>query len=199
MPGFEAAASIAAELRGFFPGANGHMVWDPWASIDPGPLGYGSSDPPLMIRPVGGDRPPDPPGLVVAEVLDEPGLDAFEEVLAQAFPLTGLVSGRDRVFGPRILEHPDVRLWVGRVDGRAVSTSMATSTRGYTFIGYIATLAEARGHGYGGAVTWRATLADPAVPALLHASSLGRPVYERMGYETIAPARIWIRQPLPSP
>ncbi len=197
--GSQAAAAIAAELRGFYPGANGHMVWDPWASVDPRPFGYGVADPPLMIRPVGGDQPPDPPGLEVREVVDEHGLDAFAEVLIPSFPLTGLVAGRDLVFGPRILGHARVRLWVGWAGGQAVSTAMAWLTGGYTFVGYIATLAEARRHGYGAALTWRATLADPAVPALLHASTLGLPVYQRMGYETIAPARIWIRAPLSSP
>ena len=46
----------------------------------------------------------------------------------------------------------------------------------------VATLPDARGHGYGEAVTWAATLAAPEVPAVLIASDLGRPVYERMGY-----------------
>lgn len=191
--GPQAATVLDEELRAFFPDEVGYSVWDPWPSIDPRSLGYRVLDVPLMIRAAGGVIPADPPGLDVIEVADEPGLRAFGDVLIEAFPLTGLVAGRDRLFDRRILGHPRLRLWVGRADGRAVSVSMAWLTRGYTFIGFIATLAEARGRGYGAAVTWRATLANPAVPALLHASALGRPVYERMGYEVIAPARLWVR------
>jgi len=196
--GDRGAAVIAAELRAFFPRAHGHTIWDPWPSVDARALDYAPADVPLMIRPAGGDRPPDPPGLEVREVADRRGLEAFEGVLIKAFPLTGLVAGRDRVFGPRILDHPRIRLWVGWADGRPVATSMGWLTGGHTFVGYIATLAEARGRGCGAALTWRATLADPAAPALLHASTLGRPVYRRIGYETITTARIWIKTPSPA-
>jgi hypothetical protein len=43
-------------------------------------------------------------------------------------------------------------------------------------------LESARGKGFGAAITWAATLADSTMPAMLVASDLGRPVYERMGY-----------------
>jgi hypothetical protein len=46
-------------------------------------------------------------------------------------------------------------------------------------------VAEARGRGYGEAITWAATLADPSVPAMLVATDMGRPVYERMGYSVL--------------
>jgi hypothetical protein len=42
-------------------------------------------------------------------------------------------------------------------------------------------------------VTWAATLADPARPAMLVASDDGRPVYEAMGYVAIERWAAWLR------
>jgi hypothetical protein len=43
------------------------------------------------------------------------------------------------------------------------------------------------------ALTWRVTLADPGLPALLLASDEGRPVYERMGYMRLFRSALWSR------
>jgi hypothetical protein len=50
---------------------------------------------------------------------------------------------------------------------------------------------EARRRGYGAALTWRATLADPAWPALLIATTDGRAVYEQMGYMALFRFTLW--------
>jgi hypothetical protein len=42
-------------------------------------------------------------------------------------------------------------------------------------------------------VTWAATVAAPALPAVLLASDPGRPVYERMGYLPLLRATMWTR------
>ena len=52
---------------------------------------------------------------------------------------------------------------------------------------------EARRRGYGAALTWRATLADPTLPALLLATAEGQPVYERMGYMSLFRFALWSR------
>jgi len=58
---------------------------------------------------------------------------------------------------------------------------------------YVAALSTARGRGAGAAVTWAATLADPALPAILVASDDGRPLYERMGYAAVERWTVWLR------
>ena len=47
--------------------------------------------------------------------------------------------------------------------------------------------------GYGEALTWAATCVDPSLPAVLIASDLGRPVYERMGYVATSRWTLWHR------
>jgi hypothetical protein len=83
-------------------------------------------------------------------------------------------------------------LWLARLDGEPVATAAAFTSHGVNLVEIIATTAAARGRGIGAALTWRATLADPAVPAVLLASDLGRPVYERMGYLPISRATLWL-------
>jgi hypothetical protein len=64
---------------------------------------------------------------------------------------------------------------------------------GLNDVEWISTRPEARGRGIGAAVTWAATLADPALPAMLIASDAGQPVYERMGYLRVTRFTLWFR------
>lgn len=57
----------------------------------------------------------------------------------------------------------------------------------------VGTVPEARGRGYGAALTWRATLADPALPALLLATDEGCRVYEWLGYGALCRFTLWSR------
>ena len=59
---------------------------------------------------------------------------------------------------------------------------------------FVATLPEGRGKGYGAAVTWAATLARPELHALLIASDMGRPIYERMGYVALERWTLFVGQ-----
>lgn len=43
-------------------------------------------------------------------------------------------------------------------------------------------------------MTWPATLCRPDLPATLQASSMGRPIYERMGFRTVAAFTVWERE-----
>jgi len=85
------------------------------------------------------------------------------------------------------------RVWVGRVEGRPVTTATAYVSDGFVGVYAVATTADARGRGYGEAVTWAATLSRPDLPATLQASEQGRSVYERMGYRTVAEFVVWER------
>jgi predicted aconitase with swiveling domain len=89
-------------------------------------------------------------------------------------------------------------VWVGYVDGEPVSVAAAHVAAGATLVEYVAALPSARGRGAGAAVTWAATLADPAAPAVLIASDDGRPTYERMGYVAVERWTAWLRPGAPA-
>ena len=86
---------------------------------------------------------------------------------------------------------PGVRIWVGYLDGRPVACAGAHVTDVCVDVECVATHEDVRGRGFGAALTWAATLADPAKPAVLIASDPGQPVYERMGYLRLMRLTMW--------
>ena len=192
----EVAAALD-EFYGFSRGGSTGTVFlfSPWPTPDLRPhgwtlLGYE----PLMLRPAGGEPPPPPPGLRVEEVRDEAGLRAFERAIVRGFESSELeAAGAGAVFGAEILADDRYRLWVGWEEDRPVSAASTFVAAGINDVTLVGTVPEARRRGYGAALTWRATLADPALPALLLATDEGRPVYERMGYLPLFRFAVWSR------
>lgn len=78
---------------------------------------------------------------------------------------------------------------VGYVDGQPVCCTATFIVEGTAYVGFVATAAEHRRKGYGEAVM-RSSL-DDALSATgirrtaLHATDMGRPVYEAMGYRAL--------------
>ena len=100
--------------------------------------------------------------------------------------------GPGAAFSPDILTDDRTRMWLG-------SEKTAGQHRGDLCRGgnqqrhACATVPEARKRGYGAALTLRASLADPELPALLIATDEGIPVYERTGYTFLFRFTIWSR------
>jgi GNAT superfamily N-acetyltransferase len=178
----------AVEFFGAAPGG-GFQVWSVWPSVDLAPYGLSSTTTPCMIRKAGGGTRPAPPELEIEEVRDDRGVGEAWGLINRAF-LGG--RARERLWDVRVLSD-DFRTWLGRVDGRPVTTATAFMDAGYVGIYAVATDAAARGRGYGEAITWAATLCRPDLPATLQASGMGQPVYERMGYGTVATFTVWVR------
>jgi hypothetical protein len=176
------ADKIAAELMGFFTGAGGAFsLFCPWPTTLPGLTAGGH--PPLMVRVPGAERPAPPAELAISAATTREELGEYEQVLVDGFPLSDLQPWRPGVaLHPANLHVPGTQFFVGRVEGRAVTVATSIVACGVNHVEFVATLPDARGRGYGEAVTWAATLAAPELPSLLIATDMGRPVYERMGY-----------------
>lgn len=144
--------------------------------------------PPFMVRTPGGAAPQVPSGVTIREATDAAGMGDFARAL-EGYPAP---ADQTRVFAnARMLEVPGFRAWVGYLDDRPVACSAAHVTEACVDVEFVATHADARGRGFGAAVTWAATLADPANPAVLIASDSGQPVYERMGYLRLMRLTMW--------
>ncbi len=183
----ERARAVADSLRAFFGGSGADfVVFSPWPvpaleglTVD----GY----PPWMVRPAGGTPPPFPADLVVEPVRDADALHDYERVIVDGFPLEALQPVRRGVaLHESMLTLEGWRMWVGRVDGAPVSVAAAGVSNGLVRVEWVATLPDARGRGYGAALTWTATVAEPSLPAALLATDAGRPIYERLGYLPIS-------------
>jgi predicted GNAT family acetyltransferase len=103
------------------------------------------------------------------------------------------VQGAGAAFSAGILTDDRQRLWVGWEEDRPVSAAATFVAAGINDVTLVATVPEARRRGYGAALTWRATLADPALPSLLLATDEGRPVYEQIGYTPLFRFTLWSR------
>jgi predicted GNAT family acetyltransferase len=77
---------------------------------------------------------------------------------------------------------------VGYADGVPVTTGFSVQTGETLGIFTIATVADARGRGYGAAMTAKLVAEGAAAGctvAVLQASTMGRPIYERLGFRVV--------------
>jgi hypothetical protein len=196
----EDVTEVMAALDAFYgfsagAGSGAVFLFSPWPTPDLRPHGWTPVEyQPLMLRPAGGAAPPDPAGLRIEAVRDEGSLRAFELAIVRGFGMPDLEGqGTSAAFGAPILGDERQRLWVGWEDDQPVSAAATFLAAGINDVTLVATVPDARGRGYGAALTWRATQADPALPALLIASTEGRGVYERMGYLALFRFTLWSR------
>lgn len=196
----DAAPAVLAEIAEFYvfddPSHRGEVLLaSAWPTGDLRPWGWSLlGHPPLHLLPAGAAPRPEPPELRIEEVHDLPGLRAWERVVIEGFPLENLLDAEPgAIISEAALAEQRAMRWVGWVDGRAVCASAAWIEHGITNITAVATVPHARRRGYGEALTWRAALANPALPAMLFSSDDGRPVYERMGFLPLWRLTLWYR------
>ena len=91
---------------------------------------------------------------------------------------------------PALLGGP-TRFWLACVDGVPVATALSHVAHGVVNVEAVTTLPSIAGRGLGEAVTWAATLAEPALPAVLIASDDGVGIYRRMGYLAVSRWTLW--------
>ncbi len=171
------------------------LVFCPWGTPDLRPRGHAPVGfPPLMFRPPGGEAPPRPDGVAVIEVTDADTMVEWERALIDHYPTPGLADAPSgSVLGPELLGGTGWRFWLAQdPDGTPLGTSATFVGEGMQVLNFVAVAAAARGRGLGAAVTWPATVAEPGLPAVLVASDLGRPVYERLGFVTLLRFPLWI-------
>ncbi len=146
--------------------------------------------PPLMVRPAGPAEVPTPEGVEIVPVHDPESLAAFDTTLIEAYPVPEM-RGR-RHFGDDVVDAPGWHMWLAMADGRPIGTAAAQVTESFVDVEWISLRPEHRGKRVGEALAWAATLAEPSLPAMLFASDLGRPTYERMGYLTLTRLTLWV-------
>lgn len=177
----------------FYPADRHFVLMSAWPTEDLSPYGLElMGHPPLMYRPAGGAAPPVPDELVIREVDGAASLAEFITTMIDAYPMPG--GEQTAIADPAILGGP-LRFFTGYVDGVAVATAGARIGHGIVDVEWVSTRVDHRRRGFGAAVTWAATLAEPSMPAVLIASDDGQPVYEAMGYVRLLRLTMWHRPP----
>ena len=123
------------------------------------------------------------PGFEIHEVVDAAGIDDHRRVVTDGFeahPAVALGTTCEE-----LLDRPDCVVYVGYADGAAVASGLGWRTGRTIGVYAIATTPAARRRGYGAAMTARVVTDGVAAGcdvAVLQASELGRPIYERLGF-----------------
>ncbi len=186
----DAARAAVVDALAFYPPQRPFVVLSCWPIPGAGDLGISlMGHPPFMFRPPGPAPDGWDAGLELREVRDENTLATFFTTIVEAYPMPG---GTSALADPAILT-TGVRFWVGYEGDRPVGTAGVYVAHGTNDVEWVSVHDHDRGKGYGAALTWAATLADPSLPAVLIASDPGQPVYERMGYVRLTRMSMWFR------
>jgi hypothetical protein len=114
-------------------------------------------------------------------------LEALEE--ARQVAIAGDGTGPlPALYEPPVAAIPGVRIYVGRAEGRPVTTAMGWTANAATGIFQVATPPADRRRGYGGAVTSRAVLdgfATGADLAWLQPNPSGERLYRKLGFRPV--------------
>ena len=188
---------VLARLTEFYAALPGGpwTLWSPWPSFD---LEHWDFEPfgrpPIMARQPGGTAPPVVPALHIVEVANAATLADFERAVITGYPAPDMLPVHTgALFDARMLGGP-LRLWVGYADDRPVTTAAVLVDNAVNGVYLVATVPEARGRGFGTAVTAHAVAAYPSLPAVLVATEMGESVYQRLGFTEIGRLGGWVKR-----
>ena len=119
----------------------------------------------------------------IQRVGDETSLEDHQRVVTAGFGADPSVA--EAMLGVGLLDRPECAVYVGYLDGEPVTAGLGWRTGRTIGVYNIATLPTARRRGFGEAMTARVVTdgeASGCDVAALQASSMGRPIYERMGF-----------------
>ncbi len=179
---------LAARPRGTL------RVLDWWSTLDLSHAGLELVATNRQLLRLPGATPPVamPPELEIEQVMTPDALAEFE--------LTGLGRfGDTEGFEPGArhaaasLGDPRGRYFLGRVEGRPISTSIGVASDGVVGVFGVATLPEFRRRGYAAAMTWAALESAPTLPAVIGPSDMAESLYRRMGFGDFHTVRVWAR------
>lgn len=129
----------------------------------------------------------------IRRVDDEAGIEDHLVTAAAGFEMPEEMLRA--IVGPALTARAEATVYVGYVDGRPVTTGLGFRTGRTIGVYNISTLPGARNRGYGAAMTERVATdgaAGGCDVAILQASPMGRPIYERLGYRTVVDYDAWI-------
>ena len=188
--GSDALAEIT-ELAGSWPRTSRITVEDPHNVVDLTGVGLSPKRLPVMLRepgPVTGF-----PRLSASVVTDPAEIALVERVVVDGFPLRQFQQPYTvgEALPLSLAEHPGVAFHLARRDGEPAGACMTMHDGVAGGIYWVGTLSEHRSQGVGRAVMTAALNHLGTVPATLTATAAGQPLYESMGFRTVAEATWW--------
>ena len=153
-------------------------------------------EPCMVLAPIPRRCPAPPHELDIRLVEDRDELITFSRTGATAFGmppanLDALADGLAKGIGDGSFLGG---CYLGYYDGKPVATSLRYTSGRVAGIYFVSTATDHRRRGIGEAMTWRAAVdgrREKCTISVLQASEMGHPVYEGMGYRTVANYQIW--------
>jgi ribosomal protein S18 acetylase RimI-like enzyme len=148
---------------------------------------------PGMVATASTFQPADSAELDVVVALEREHCEQALDVAAGGFGFPR--EWAEELYSPAMLAL-GVSFYIGLAAGCPVTTAVAFRSEGSVGIFNVATPAAKRGRGYGAAVTSRVAadgFAAGARTAWLQASGMGLGIYQRLGFETVSTAELWVR------
>ncbi|HSG16548.1 MAG TPA: GNAT family N-acetyltransferase [Anaerolineae bacterium] len=128
--------------------------------------------------------PEKPVDLEIRSVASDEELALFQATAEAGFNMP--FSMPQRLLSRRFRDHPAVSMFIGYVGNMPVCTSCLVTTGPVAGVYWVSTLFDYRGRGYATAISWHAIRTGEALGcdmSTLQASVMGRPIYEKMGFE----------------
>ncbi len=186
--GPEPTGDELAEIGGLVADAPAKVVVeDSYSTVDGSAWGLTSRQLPVMIRQ---PSPLPEPDLEITPVRTVEQLAVAERVVIEGFPLPDFALGE--AFTPALLDYPGARLHLVWRDGRPAGAGLSIVDGGVGGLYWVATLPDHRSRGVARAFM-HGVLNRLDVPFTLSASVAGKPLYDSLGFETVASATWWSR------
>jgi ribosomal protein S18 acetylase RimI-like enzyme len=167
-------------------------VGDAWHALDLAPHGFRvRRTEPWFSRPPGPLPESPETGLELVHVATPQEVEEFEAVSVRGFGNEDETIQPGTFHPPSVLADQAMHMFIGRVDGRPVAAAMGYVLDDVVGVFGVTTVASARRHGYGTAVTRAALLADTGLPAVLAPSEEAVNMYRRLGFRSVGELRIW--------
>ncbi|MGZ4713425.1 MAG: GNAT family N-acetyltransferase [Acidimicrobiia bacterium] len=205
VPGADAVAMaqefFAARGRGF-------SVWSRVLPVDDdlrdapeaaGLLTFGEPAPQMICRARIG-APALPLGVTVARVESAEDVGHFARVNGEAYTVYGAPADAtaSHFDGPMALRAPHVHAFLARLEGEPVGALLLHLSHGIAGVYWVAVLEPARGRGIAAALMGHVTNLGfdlGATNVQLQASTMGEPIYRRLGYDVLYRARLHLAMP----
>jgi hypothetical protein len=182
---------VPAERIADVPGS----ICDAWQTLDLASRGFRVwRTEPWFYRPAGPLADSGPPELELVPVSTPAEVYEFEAVSVRGFGGEDDTVEPGRIHPPAVLADGAMKMFIGRVQGRAVAAAMGYRTDAVVGVFGVTTVGSARGRGYGMALTRAAMLTETGLPAILAPSEQGEALYRRLGFDSVGELSIWVKE-----
>jgi len=163
-----------------------------------GLVAFGDPEPEMLCRHRLNESEP-PAGVVLRRAVDEQGVRDFVSINTDAYAIYGMPTDvlGDLFDRPdQVLAHETTSIVVAYLDERPVATALTFVSDGSASLQWVGTVTDARNMRLGQLVTeWATNVAFDmgAASCTLQASTMGAPLYAKLGYETIFHYQEYVR------